>query len=122
MQRNQAELADFEVRYRQKLHEIAATREGKGSNMGKGKGKGIKLEFKHTHADFKVFCPLCATIWRLMGKGGWGGHYAPFKRVSATWADYGEEEAPRVCLQLLWRQYNRVKGLEPTDCPHPGIF
>ena len=45
------------------------------------------------------------------------GHLPPFKRVSAMWKQWGEEEAPRECLRLLWRLYLLKEGLDVSACP-----
>ena len=76
-----------------------------------------KLFFKLTHAEVKAYIPPGSSIWRSLTKGGWMGHLPPFPRVSATWAEHGEEESPLVCLRKLWRLRFLADGTDESTCP-----
>ena len=74
-------------------------------------------------SEVSSYRPPGSSVWRSNTRQlGWCGHLPPFKRVSATNAKYGEEEAPFELLRMLWRQYFFTQGLKPKDCPFTGLF
>ena len=66
--------------------------------------------------------PPGGSVWRARGRGGWMGHFPPFKRVQAMWEDFGVERAPIVLLQKLLHLHLIVEGLDESACPHKGMF
>lgn len=43
------------------------------------------------HCGAKKICSLGAFVWRGLNDGAWWGRLPPFKRVSRSWSEYGEE-------------------------------
>ena len=46
----------------------------------------------------------------------------PFKRISRSWARYGEDESLRMVLEGLWEQFCEKHGVDKKDCPMRGVF
>jgi len=63
------------------------------------------------------------TIWKA-GCGEWRGHCYPYVRVrSLNWEAIGERAALHDCLEKLWKQHCKLKGLVyPRDCPHAELI
>lgn len=98
---------------------------GKGRARASGRSqnaKARKLPCSITHERAKEFAPPGASIWRGLTRGEFCGHLPPYRRVSASWARFGQEGALRETLRLLWSQSLASQGLEEADCPVQGIF
>ena len=74
------------------------------------------------HHEAKRWCPEGAFVWRSLKTGGWNGHMEPFKRISRSWARYGEDESLRMVLEGLWEQCCEKHGVDKKDCPMRGVF
>ena len=81
---------------------------------------GTTSEIPQEHA--KKFVPPSAHIWKANLRGEWAGHYKPYKRVSAKWADWGEQKALVKVLRMLWNQYNEHNGKPLDTSPIKGLF
>ena len=73
-------------------------------------------------AEAKRWLPPGCSIWRGVSKCNWNGHYAPYPRCSALWADHGEQGALLQVLRLLWSDYLEHNGMHVGDCPIAGLF
>ena len=78
---------------------------------------------KFSHEDIARYAPPGASVWRSRKRAiGWNGHLPPFKRCSATYAKYGEDEAPFVMLRELWKLYCFQEQMDLKDVPVKGLF
>lgn len=74
------------------------------------------------HSEAKRYCPPGAFVWRGLNDGAWWGRVPPFKRVSRSWAAYGEEQALKLVLESLWATHLETQGLGLDACPWAGLF
>lgn len=84
--------------------------------------KARKMPCSITHERAKEFAPPGASVWRGLTRGEFCGHLPPYRRVSCSWARYGQEGSLRETLRLLWRQWLAAQGLGEADCPVQGMF
>lgn len=76
-----------------------------------------------SQSELKTFLPPGAFCWMGVGSMTWQGHLRPFPRCSFKWAHAGgPNEAARSLLRHLWGDYLVSKGMEPSECPIPGLF
>ena len=80
------------------------------------------VPFTILHSEAKDFVPPKSSIWRGLTRNSWHGHREGRKRVSASWALWGESGAMRQVLKLLWGQHLEMEGMEVEDCPFTGLF
>ena len=96
----------------------------KGGKKGAGKGlpRYPPLPSTIPQERARQFVPPGGHIWRGLQTSHWGGHLPPYSRCSARWKEYGEEEAMRVILRTLWRQWCEKEGKSIDACPLAGLF
>lgn len=70
----------------------------------------------------RKLCPPGSYVRRNLRDGGWAGHFAPYRRVSALWAVHGELGAMLHVLRLLWLQYLQHHGLPHSSCSVAGLL
>ena len=80
------------------------------------------VPFTILHSEAREFLPPKSSIWRGLTRNSWHGHREGRKRVSASWALWGESGAMRQVLKLLWGQHLEMEGMEVEDCPFTGLF
>ena len=73
--------------------------------------------------EAKKMLPPGASIWRALQKGEWCGHFPPYRRVSEPFARNGSSQnALKMCLYRLWRQYLDRWGLPDSACFVEGLL
>ena len=87
----------------------------KGKGRGKGKGKkpvGLKGIYPLVmgQAEAKHWIPEGASIWRGWGSKRWCGHMPPRRRIHAKDEDWGEYEAQKRVIKMLWFQWCHLNG------------
>lgn len=73
-------------------------------------------------ADAKLVCPPGGHVWLSHKWGNWQAHYPPCKRVSRSFARYGQQEALRQCIVYLWTKHCEHQGIPEAQCPLAGVF
>lgn len=108
----------------------------KASSKGKGAPKGACRSARgaqskylprvpagqFTQAQVRQPTPDGGSLWIGNSRGNWNGHYPPFQRCSAFWAQHGQRGACLVVLRTLWRQHLVSHGLSAGDCPIQGML
>ena len=62
-------------------------------------------------------------VWRGLTRGEWCGHLPPYRRIRATWSEFGEEWAMVNVLCRLWQQYCEANALDfDVVCPYKELL
>ena len=106
--------ASFHDQFKSKMIDLTALAV-KGKGRGKGKGKkpvGLKGIYPLVmgQADAKHWIPEGASIWRGWGSKRWCGHLPPRRRIHAKDEDWGEYEAQKRVIKMLWFQWCHLNG------------
>ena len=72
--------------------------------------------------EAKKYIPPNTYIWRGLQRCEWCGHCRPYKRCKASWLQYGEAEALRVMIRMLWDQWLTLGGLDREYCPIENLW
>lgn len=72
--------------------------------------------------DASRFVPEGGYLWLSNSGGSWQAHFNGYKRISRSFAKYGQHESPRLCYVYLWEKFCEHHAIPTSECPLKGVF
>ena len=113
--------ADF-LQMASKIHSEKSKKKKKGEAAA---AKEINMPHHIPTEAANLYNPPGSYLWHDNSRGGWCGHFAPYKRLSEPFTKHGgsSQESLKAVLRGLWIQYGHSKGQAAKYLCHvEGLF